>query len=82
MLKEQSEFHGFQMPDIIVRVVDYHDPTMNVHTIQTSGQRTSIADLTYFTDGSITKNVINGRDAESKCYWDGNVLVVRTSMKT
>jgi hypothetical protein len=25
--------------------------------------------------------VVNGRDAQSKCYWDGNVLVVRTEMK-
>lgn len=82
MLKEQSEFHGFQMPDSVVRVVDDRDPAMNVHTIQTRGGKTSTTDITYFTDGSITKNVINGRDAESKCYWDGTVLVVRTSMKT
>ncbi len=81
MAKELSEFHGFQMPNIVVRIVEDHDPAMNVHTIQTTGQNTSTTDLTYFTDGSITKNVINGRDAESKCYWDGNVLVVRTEMK-
>jgi hypothetical protein len=82
MVKEQSDFHGFQAPDIVVRIVDDHDPTMNVRTIQTSGQKTTTSDVTYFTDGSVTKNVINGRDAESKCYWDGKVLVVRTSMKT
>jgi hypothetical protein len=81
MVKELSDFHGFQMPDIVVRIVDDHDPAMNVHTIQTTGQKTTTTDITYFTDGSITKNVVNGRDAESKCYWDGNVLVVRTSMK-
>jgi hypothetical protein len=82
MLKDQSDFHGFQHPDIIVRIVDDHDPTMNVRTIQTSGQKTTSSDITYFTDGSITKNTVNGREAESKCYWDGAVLVVRTSMKT
>ena len=82
MQKDQSEFHGFRMPDIVVRVIDDHDPVVNVHTVQTAGQKTTTSDITYFTDGSITKNVINGRDAESKCYWDGNVLVVRTSMKT
>ncbi len=81
MIKDVSDFHGFQMPDIVVRVVDDHDPAMNVHTIQTTGQNTTTTDITYFTDGSITKNVVNGRDAESKCYWDGNVLVVRTEMK-
>lgn len=82
MLKEQSDFHGFHEPDIVVRVVDDHDPAMNVHTIQTTGEKTTTSDVTYFTDGSVTKNVVNGRDAESKCYWDGEVLVVRTSMKT
>ena len=81
MMKDLSEFHGFKMPDIVVRIVDDHEPTMNVHTIQTTGQNTTTSDITYFTDGSITKNVVNGRDAESKCYWDNNVLVVRTEMK-
>ncbi len=82
MLKDQSDFHGFREPDMIIRVVDDHDPAMNVHTIQTAGEKTTTSDLTYFTDGSITKNTVNGRDAESKCYWDGPVLVVRTSLKT
>jgi hypothetical protein len=81
MMKNLSEFHGFQMPDIVVRIVDDHDPAMNIHTVQTTGQNTTTSDITYFTDGSITKNVVNGRDAQSKCYWDGNVLVVRTEMK-
>jgi len=82
MVKDQSDFHGFKQPDMIIRIVDHHDPAMNVHTIQTTGQKTITSDITYFTDGSITKNIINGREAESKCYWDGPVLVVRTSMKT
>ncbi len=69
------------MPDIVIRNVDQHGPTLNVHTIQTNGEKTTTNDVTYFTDGSITNNVINGRDAQSKCYWDGAVLVVRTSMK-
>jgi hypothetical protein len=37
--------------------------------------------VSYFTDGTVTKNVINGRDAESKAFWDGPTLVVRTNMK-
>lgn len=69
------------MPDIIVRVVDQHQQTMNVHTVQTTGSKTSTSDVSYFTDGSITKNVINGRDAESKAFWDGPTLVIRTTMK-
>jgi len=82
MVKEQSDFGKFHVPDIVVRVIDDHDPTLNVHTVQTVGDKTTTSDVSYFTDGSVTKNVINGRDAESKTFWDGDVLVVRTSMKT
>ncbi len=82
MVKDRSDFHGFAMPGIVIRKVDQHGATINVHTIQTNGDKTTTNDATYFTDGSITNNVINGRDAQSKCYWDGPVLVVRTSMKT
>ncbi len=82
MNKEKSDFAKFKVPDMIVRVIDHHDPTMNVHTMQTIAGKTSSSDVSYFTDGTISTNVINGRDATSKSYWDGNALVVRTEMKT
>jgi hypothetical protein len=82
MDKEKSDFGSFNMPDILVRVIDQHDPTMNVHTVQTNGQKTSTVDATYMTDGSAANNVINSRDATSKAFWDGNALVIRTNMKT
>lgn len=81
MVKEKSEFHGFKTPDIIVRTVDHHDPVLNLHTVQTTGTQTSIADISYFTDGSTANNTVNGRTAQSKAYWDGAALVVRTEMK-
>ena len=82
MNKEKSDFAKFKMPDMIVRVIDHHDPTMNVHTVQTSAGKTNTSDVTYLTDGSISSNVVNGRDATSRTFWDGDALVVRTDMKT
>ena len=82
MVKAKSEFSGFKTPDIITRAVEQHGVIMNVHTVQTLGTKTSISDVSYSIDGAPTQNVVNGRDAESKTYWDGAVLVVRTSMKT
>ena len=82
MQKDKSEFSGFKMPDIITRSVEQHGVIMNVHTVQTSGDKTSISDVTYSIDGTPTQNVVSGRDAESKTYWDGSTLVVRTTMKT
>lgn len=81
MLKDKSDFGGFAMPDIVVQVIDQRGPTLNIHTIETSGHKTSSADVTYFTDGSIVKNTINGRDAESKAFWDGPALMIRTNTK-
>lgn len=81
MVKEESDFGKFAAPDMIVRVIDQHDPTMNVHTVQTKGKNTTSADVSYFTSGEISTNNMSGRDAESKTFWDGNTLVIRTSTK-
>jgi hypothetical protein len=82
MERDRSDFHGFTMPDMVVRVVDHHDPVLNLHTVQTAGGKTSLADVSYTTDGSPSTNVIKGRDAQSKSFWDGQDLVIRTTMKT
>jgi hypothetical protein len=82
MVRDRSEFHGFKMPDMVVRVVDHHDPILNLHTVQTVGGKTSMADVSYTTDGSSATNTISGRDAQSKAFWDGPDLVIRTTMKT
>ena len=81
MVKDKSDFGGFTVPDLVVRVIEHRDPTLNVHTIQTTGGKTTSADVSYFTDGSQTSNVINGHDATSKAFWDGPALVIRTDMK-
>ena len=79
MIKDQSDFGTFQKPDIVVRVVEQQGSTMNVHTVQTTGSKTSISDVSYVIDGSETTNVMSGRNASSKTFWDGSALMVRTS---
>ena len=81
MVKDKSDFGGFSIPDAVVRVIEHRDPTLNVHTIQTTKDKTTSADVSYFTDGSESSNVINGHEATSKTFWDGPALVVRTNMK-
>ncbi len=70
------------MPDMVVRVVEHHDPVLNLHTVQTVGGKTLMSDVSYTTDGSPVTNVIKGRNAQSKSFWDGQDLVIRTTMKT
>ncbi len=81
MIKDQSDFGKFARPDIIVRVVDERDPTMNIHTIQTTGKKTATSDVSYFIDGRESTNLLSGRSATSKAFWDSNVLVIRTETK-
>src|SRR5207248_682664 len=81
MVKDKSDFGGFKAPDIIVRVIEHRDPTLNVHTVQTSAGKTSTVDVSYFTDGSETTNSMSGRDAVSKAFWDLPALVIRTKTK-
>lgn len=81
MVKDKSDFARAAMPDIIVRVVEQRDPTMNVHTVQTTGTKTTTADVSYFTDGTEASNVINGHEATSKAFWDGSALMIRTDFK-
>lgn len=81
MVKDKSDFGGFTSPDIVVRVIEHRDPTLNVHTVQTSKGKTSTVDVSYFTDGSEATNSMSGRDAVSKAYWDGSALVIRTTTK-
>jgi hypothetical protein len=82
MMKDKSDFAGFKVPDVITRSIEQHGVIMNVHTVQTLGQKTSIADISYSIDGTVTQNVVNGRNAESRTFWDGAVLVVKTTMTT
>ena len=81
MVKEKSDFAHAAMPDIIVRVIDQRDQTMDIHTVQTTGTTTKSADVSYFLDGSPSTNSINSHEATSKTFWDGSALNIRTTLK-
>lgn len=81
MDKSRSDFASAAMPDAIIRVIDQHETTLNIHTIQTTGTSTKSADVSYFIDGSPSTNIINNHEATSKTFWDGPALDVRTTLK-
>jgi hypothetical protein len=81
MLKNQSDFANFTMPDSVVRVVEQHGVAMNVHTVETLHGKTNISDIVYYTDGRVSHNTINGNSAESRTFWYGPELMVRTIEK-
>jgi hypothetical protein len=81
MIKDRSDFAKFAPPDAVIRVVEQHGSTMNVHTVETIQGKTNISDIVYYLDGRVSKNVLNGHDAESRTFWDGSDLMVRTYEK-
>jgi hypothetical protein len=81
MVKDQSNFGGFNTPDMVVLVVDQHGTAMNVHIVETVAGKTHFSDVVYYTDGRVANNIINGHDAESRTFWDGTALMVRTYEK-
>lgn len=81
MIKDKSDFGEFTAPDTMVRTIDQQDVTINVHTSQTGPAGKSSADVTYYTDGRESINEIRGRESKSHCFWDGDVLVIRTFAK-
>lgn len=78
MNRDKSDFGKFKAPDMIIRVVDEREPTMNIHTIQTTNGKTSTSDVSYFVDGRESTNTLSGREATSKSFWDGPTLSIRT----
>lgn len=81
MVKDKSNFGTFHMPDMIIQQIDHHDPTLNIHTVETIANKTNSNDVSYFTNGTESQNVISGRDATSKAFWDGPALMIRTDTK-
>jgi hypothetical protein len=78
MLKDQSDFGKFSRPDMVIRVIDQHDPILNLHTVDTTAGKTTTSDIAYFTDGTQSTNNRGGREATSKAFWDGSALMIRT----
>jgi hypothetical protein len=81
MVKDKSDFGKFTAPDTMVRTIDQKNLTINVHTTQTGPGGKASADVTYYTDGRESVNEVRGRESKSHCFWDGNVLVIRTYSK-
>lgn len=82
MLKSESNFAGFATPDSVIRIVTQHGVAMSVHTVETIHGKTNISDIVYYTDGRVANNTINGHSAESRTFWDGPELMVRTIEKS
>lgn len=79
MVKEKSDFGTVRIPDRVMRTIDHHGVTINLHTEQTIDGKSRSTDVVYYTDGRDAVNDVNGHEATNHCFWDGETLVIRTT---
>jgi len=77
---EQSDFGKFPVPTTILRTIAQKDPDLVVDTTQRAANGEQTAHIVYRTDGVETKNHLNTGEGASHAFWDGNDLVIRTTM--
>lgn len=77
---EKSDFGKFPAPTYIARNVVQKDPELVVDTTQRAANGEQTAHVVYRTDGVETKNQLSTGEGISHAFWDGNELVIRTTM--
>lgn len=77
---QKSDFGKFPAPTTILRTIAQKDPDLIVDTTQRAANGEQTAHVVYRTDGAETKNQFNTGEGLSHAFWDGNDLVIRTTM--
>ena len=82
MESEKSHFGAFPTPTTLTLKISDKAPDLLIDTTQrgTSGEHT--AHTEYRTDGGNTVNQLSSGVGTSHTFWDGNTLVIRTTLKT
>jgi hypothetical protein len=82
MNDQKSDFGKFPMPTSITRTVVQKGVNLSVDTVERGANGQQTAHAIYRTDGVDTTNHFNTGEGTSHAFWDGETLVIRTSMKT
>lgn len=77
----RSDFGKFPVPTTIVRTIVQKDPDLTIDTTQRASNGEQTARVHYRLDGGETTNQLASGPATSHAFWDGNTLVIRTTMK-
>jgi hypothetical protein len=82
MNDQKSDFGKFPMPTSITRTIVQRGVDLSVDTVERGSNGEQTAHAIYRTDGVDTTNHFNTGEGMSHAFWDGETLVIRTSMKT
>ncbi len=83
MVADKSNFGTMPAPQSRTDVIDHKDPSLVIKRTQTGGPMGDVtATLTYGIDGKSYKNTLGPNDVTSTLKWDGQVLVVESTVST
>lgn len=77
----KSDFGQFSMPSALIRNITQKDPDLTIETTQRAANGEQKSSVYYRTDGVDTVNHLSTGVGTSHAFWDGNTLVIRTTMK-
>lgn len=74
----KSNFGPMPAPDLLVRSIDHHDPSLDIKTHQKGARGDVTSELKYSTDGKPATNTVQGREAKGTARWEGDTLVIES----
>ena len=77
---DKSSFGMMPPPTSMSSKITHKDPELVVENTQDGPQGAQSNTAKYSTDGKETTNTMMGADVKSKAVWEGNVLVVNSSL--
>jgi hypothetical protein len=78
----KSDFGKFPVPTTIVRVIAENGPDLTIDTTQRGVNGEQTARVHYRLDGGETTNQLSSGNGTSHAFWDGETLVIRTTLKS
>lgn len=78
MNPSKSDYGPVPAPEKMERTIKHDDPKLSMVTTQAGPQGEIKTNIAYMTDGTESKNMVQGQEAISVAKWDGDVLTVKS----
>jgi len=78
MNAERSNFAPLPAPEKMVRKISQRGSHLKIQTTQFGRQHEIVTELSYTTDGAVSRNVIRGQEFTGTAHWEGDTLVVES----
>lgn len=80
MVAEKSDFGAMPAPHHYQQKIEHNDPNLKISITQEGQGGDQTSDYTYHTGGKETSNASRGGTMKSKAKWDGETLVINSTL--